>query len=328
MPGAARRLPEPNILASQQDRRPLVAIVGPTGSGKSYLALQLAHTFHGEVVNCDSVQLYRGLDIGSAKLSPAERLGVPHHLIDVIAPRDELSAGAYARLAREVLAAISERGALPIIVGGTGFYLRALLDGLSPAPPRDEQLRNRLQQVAQRRPLALFRYVRLFDPEAAARIHSNDHQKLIRSIELTMRAGRPASAVQAAPRDALQGYRILKIGLAPDRVALYEALNRRSAAMFRSGLLEETQHLLDQGVPAQSKAMQSLGYKQAVQVLTAGMPLELAVKELQTRTRQYAKRQLTWFRADPDVRWFHGFGDDPEITHRIMEAVREFLIPQ
>lgn len=310
---------------SDEYRRPLVVVLGPTGAGKSDLALRLAQEFNGEIVNCDSIQVYRGLDVGSAKLPVAERLGIPHHILDVFDPREELTAGAYARRARQVLEEIAMRAVLPIVTGGTGFYLRALLDGLSPAPPRDEAIRRRLQVVAKRRPAALFRYLRRFDPRAAERIHQNDCQKLIRAIELTMRAGRPASSVQAGARDALRGYRILKLGLAPDRAALYEVLNRRSAAMFRNGLLEETNALLAAGVLPESKALASLGYKQAVRVLTGGMSVEAAIKELQARTRQYAKRQFTWFRKEPDVEWLQGFGSSPETAARAAAALRRFL---
>lgn len=303
-------------------------VLGPTGAGKSDLALCLAQEFRGEIVNCDSVQVYRGLDVGSAKLPTADRRGVPHHLLDVVDPREELTAGAYARWARHALEEIAARGALPIITGGTGFYVRALLDGLSPAPPRNEAIRRRLQAAAKRRPAALFRYLRRFDPSAAKRIHQNDRQKLIRAIEMTIRAGQPASVVQTGARNALQGYRILKLGLAPNRAALYGILNRRSVTMFRNGLLEETKALLACGVPPDAKPLGALGYKQAVCVLTTGMPLETAIEDLQTRTRQYAKRQMTWFRREADVQWFEGFGSSPEIAARAAAAVRRFLLKQ
>lgn len=300
-------------------------MLGPTGAGKSQLALRLACAFHGEVVNCDSIQVYRGLDIGSAKLPLPERLEAPHHLIDVIEPLEELTAGAYARCARLALGEISARGSLPIVAGGTGFYLRALFEGLSPAPLRDKEIRRRLDIVANRRPSALYRYLRRFDRQSAARIHGNDRQKLIRAIEMIMRARQPASVMQAAPREALHGYRILKLGLWPDRAALYSALNRRSVEMFRNGLLEETRSLLEAGVPRESKALQSLGYKQAVQVLMGSQPAEVALEEMQTRTRQYAKRQMTWFRAEQDVVWLRGFGNDSKVVQQAFEALRDFL---
>jgi tRNA dimethylallyltransferase len=304
---------------------PLIALVGPTGSGKSDLGLVIADSLGGEIVNYDSVQVYRGFDIGSAKVPLAERRSVPHHLIDIADAMDEFTAGAYARAASQILAEISGRGRIAVLVGGTGFYLRALLDGLSPAPERDETLRERLGRVAARRPGALHRYLRLLDPAAAVRIHPNDGQKLIRAIEMSLLAGTPASATQSLPRRKLEGYSVLKIGLMPRRAQLYERLNRRSAAMFESGLLEETQALLQKGVPANAKPLQSLGYKQAVAVLNGAMSLEEAIEECQTRTRQYAKRQLTWFRADPDVQWLPGFGDDPAVRQEAMALVAAFL---
>ncbi len=304
---------------------PLVVVLGPTGSGKSRLAMDLGSQFRGEIISCDSVQVHRGLDIGSAKIPVAERLAIPHHLIDAVDPGDELTAGAYARLARQILQEVSARGALPIVAGGTGFYLRALLDGLSPAPQRDSAMRGRLQRLAGRRPGALHRFLRRFDPGAALRIHPNDHQKLIRAVELTIRSNQPASKTQAAPRASLQGYSVFKVGLAPNRAALYESLDRRSAGLFRSGLLEETKQLLTCISPG-AKALGSLGYKQAVQILTLGMPLEEAIRECQTRTRQYAKRQLTWFRREQDVHWLHGFGTDQTIRQRASRLVGDFLI--
>ena len=304
---------------------PLVAVLGPTGAGKSELALFLAEAFEGEILNCDSIQLYRGLDIGAAKLSLAARRSIPHHLIDVASVDCELTAGEYARRARQVLAEIRGRQRLPIVAGGTGFYLRALLDGLSPAPSRDEPLRTRLRALAERRPAALHRFLRIHDPTAALRIHLNDRQKLIRAIELTLLAGQPATHVQAVPRDRLRGFAVLKLGLAPDRVLLRERLNARSAAMFRSGLLEETQTLLEAGFSPEAKPLQSLGYKQALQVLSGQLTLEQAIRECQTKTRQYAKRQMTWFRHEPDVVWLSGFGSHPFVQQQALERVQAFL---
>jgi tRNA dimethylallyltransferase len=305
----------------------LVVLVGPTGSGKSALGLVLAKHFGGEVVNCDSVQVYRGLDIGSAKLTERERDGVPHHLLDVIDWREELTAGAYAGLAREHLADIARRGRVAFVVGGTGFYLRALLEGLSPAPLRDQQLRNRLSSLALRRPLALSRFLRKTDPEAAGRIHPNDLQKLIRAIEMTLLARRPASATQALPREPIRGFAILKIGLDPLRDLLYERLNARSAAIFQAGILEEVRRYLEAGALPESKPLQSLGYKQAVDVIVHRKPVSDAIAEYQVRTRQYAKRQMTWFRADPGVHWLHGFGSDPGTQRQALNLTNEFVRP-
>jgi tRNA dimethylallyltransferase len=302
-----------------------IAVVGPTGSGKSDLGLALAEAFSGEIVNCDSIQVYRGLEIGAAKLPVPARRGIPHHLLDVIDLDEELTAGAYARLARKILVEIRDRGRLPIVVGGTGFYLRALFDGLSPAPGRDEHLRSRLREVAARRPGTLHRYLNALDPEAARRIHPNDHQKLIRAIEMMALARQPASATQSLPRAPMEGFTVLKLGLAPERQKLYEKLDQRSAQMFEHGLLAETERLLKRGISSHTKPLQSLGYKQAVEVLMGRINREDAIRECQTRTRQYAKRQLTWFRHEPDVRWLNGFGDEEWIQREATGISAKFL---
>jgi tRNA dimethylallyltransferase len=304
---------------------PLVAILGPTGAGKSDLAIQLARTLRGEVLSCDSVQVYRGLDIGSAKTPAAARCGVRHHLLDIIDADAELTAGEYARRARQVLKDIRSREALPVLAGGTGLYLRALVDGLSPAPERDAALRARLNALAARRPAVLQRFLRRHDAVSAARIHANDRQKLIRAIELTLTAGRSASETQSLPRRPLAGYRVLKLALQPDRASLHERLNRRTAAMFENGLLEETRGLLEAGLAPDAKSLQTLGYKQALQVLAGAVPLAQAITECQSKTRQYAKRQMTWFRAEGGVEWLAGFGGDACVQEAALARVREFL---
>lgn len=304
---------------------PLVIVLGPTGAGKSQLGLELAEAFGGEIVNCDSIQLYRGFEIGAAKLPIAERRGIQHHLLDIAGPGDELTAGAYSRIAREVLFSLKQNGRLPVVVGGTGFYVRALVDGLSPAPPRDEGLRARLRKIAARRPGALHRFLRKRDPEAARRIHENDEQKLIRAIELTMLGGQPASKIQSLPRDAMQGFRVLKLGLAPERSVLYRYLNERVVWMFNNGLLSETRALLEGGYPPDAKPMQSLGYKQAVKVLIQQLPMNEAVHQCQKETRHYAKRQMTWFRSEPGVEWLGGFGWEATIRDRALSRVERFV---
>lgn len=318
MCGPPARLPK----SLKSTSSPLIVIVGPTGSGKSALALALAEALRGEIVNYDSVQLYRGLDIGSAKLPAAARRGIPHHLIDIADFHTDLTAGTYADLARPVLAGIASRDRVPILVGGTGFYLRALLDGLSPAPARDAQIRTRLTALRDRRPATLHRFLRRFDPVAAGRIHPNDHQKLIRAIELTVVARQPASVTQNHPRQPLQGFSVRKIGLSPDRPLLYAHLDARTECMFHTGLLDETSALLATGAPPDAKALQSLGYRQAVQFLLGQLPLAEAIRECQAKTRQYAKRQLTWFRAEPDVTWFSGFGTDPAVVAQAVSLCR------
>jgi tRNA dimethylallyltransferase len=311
--------------AAAEQNLPLIVIVGPTGSGKSSLAINLAERLSGEIVNCDSVQVYRGLDIGSAKVPAGERRGIPHHLLDIAYPQENVTAGSYARLARKALEDIKDRGRLPIIVGGTGLYLRALLDGLSPAPQRDERLRARLQIIAERRPGCLHRLLGKHDQEAAGRIHPNDRQKLIRAVELMVLAGQPASATQKIPRNGLHGFRTLKLALSPNRTLLCELLNARSASMFDRGLVDETRKLLEHGVPAESKALQSLGYRQALGVLSGSINLDEAVRECQTKTRQYAKRQMTWFRREEGVHWLHGFGTEQRMKDAAVQTTERFL---
>jgi tRNA dimethylallyltransferase len=291
----------------------LLVILGPTGSGKSDLGLALAETFDGEIINCDSVQVYRHLDVGSAKTPDSERRGIPHHLIDVADVDEHFTAGDFQRLARQAISSIHNRGKLPIVVGGTGLYLRALLQGLSAAPQRDEALRRRLGKIAAKRPHTLHRLLATRDPLAARRIHPNDRQKLIRALELVAASGEAASAVQERPRDALTGYHTVKLGLNPPRGLLNAKLNARCISMFEHGLVEETRQILAAGYQKESKALQSLGYKQAIAVLDGRTTQLDAMEECQIKTRQYAKRQLTWFRREPDVQWLTGFGTEERI---------------
>jgi tRNA dimethylallyltransferase len=287
---------------------PLLAVVGPTGSGKSTLALCLAQKFGGEIVNCDSLQLYRGFDIGTAKTPPSDRRGIPYHLFDVLTPQESYSAGEYARQAREIIAEISARGRLPVVVGGTGFYLRALLDGLPSLPGRDEGIRARLLTREQSRPGSLHRILRRLEPAAATRIHARDVQKTMRALEvrlLTQRAMPPPAAARA-----LEGYSAIKLGLDPDRGALQQRLEARTRAMFQDGLIEEVKGLLAQGATGDEKAFESLGYKQALLHLRGSLTLEQAISSTVIETRQYAKRQRTWFRRDPEIHWLAGFGDE------------------
>ncbi|HOQ44282.1 MAG TPA: tRNA (adenosine(37)-N6)-dimethylallyltransferase MiaA [Bryobacteraceae bacterium] len=304
---------------------PLVAIVGPTGSGKSELALNIAAELDGEIVNCDSLQVYRYLDIGTAKVLPHERRGIPHHLLDLLNPDEVFAAGEYARLARPLLREIAARGRLPVVAGGAGFYLSALIDGLFPGPTRSDKLRRRLARRERNHPGWLHRLLARYDPPSAGRIHATDVQKLIRAVEVLLETRRPLSSWFAEPRDALEGFRVLKIGLDPPRDALYERLNARCARMFESGLLDEVRRVLDMGYPPDSKALQSHGYRQAVQVLEGTLDLKKALYIAQRDTRRYAKRQWTWFRRDQEIRWLRGFGDDPEVLEGALKEVREFL---
>jgi tRNA dimethylallyltransferase len=308
-------------------RHPLVAIVGPTASGKSELALRIATAFSGEIVNCDALQLYRGFDIGTAKTPVTARRGIPHHLVDALDPPTRFSAGDYARAAREVIAGISARGHLPLVVGGTGFYLRGLLEGLPALPGRDEQLRERLSAREQRRPGALHRLLARLEPSAAARIHPRDVQKVARALEIRLLTGAALPAPSAAT--PLDGFRLLLIGLAPERSMLAAAIAARTRQMFEAGLtgglVEEVRLLLEKGLSGEEKPFESLGYKQALAHLRGQMSLEQAQASTEIETRQYAKRQLTWFRGDGRVTWFAGFGSDPAIAEASLGAVRKFL---
>jgi len=312
--------------STEQEKNPLaVLLLGPTGSGKTALSLALGERFGGEIVSCDSVAVYRGMDLGSAKPTPEERARLPHHLIDVADPDEPFTAGEYSRRARAALCEIAARGRLPIVTGGTGLYLRALTEGLFAGPQRHDDLRARLRRSAERRGSAwLHRLLARLDAPTAARIHANDTPKLIRAIEVCLAGRRPMSQVLATPdvaRDPLTGFRLLRIGLNPPRAALYERLNQRCAAMFAAGLVQETRALLACYGPV--KALDSLGYRQAVSVLIKGLSEKAALAEAQQGHRNYAKRQLTWFRREPDVHWIEAFGDEAETQHAACALVEE-----
>ena len=314
-----------NVL--DQSELPLVLILlGPTGSGKTALSLELAARFDGEIVSCDSVAVYRGMELGTAKPTREERMRVPHHLIDVAEPNEPFTAGAYSRLARECLQEIGARKRrLPIVTGGTGLYLRALTEGLFAGPERREDLRARLRQSAERHGASwLHRLLARLDPATAARIHTNDAQNLIRAIEVCLEARSPLSALlQNEGKNPLVGFRLLRIGLNPPRAALYERLNRRCAQMFAAGLVEETRALLARYGPV--KALDSLGYRQARGVLDGSLSLDDAIRAAQQGHRNYAKRQLTWFRREPEVHWIERFGDEAETVRQAEEPIRAAL---
>ena len=298
-----------------------MVLLGPTASGKTALSLALAERFNGEIVSCDSVAVYRDFEIGTAKPTAAERARVPHHCIDIVSPEREYSAGEYQRDGRGAIGDITARGKLPIVTGGTGLYLRALLEGLFDGPQRSEELRNRLRRSAVRHGAGwLARLLERLDPAAAERIHANDTPKLIRAIEVTLEARRPMTEAWTAGAEPMTGYRILRLGLAPERAALYRRIDARAAAMFERGLAAETERLRTK-YGADRRIFDALGYRQARQLLAGELSEAQAVEAAQRGHRNYAKRQFTWFRREPEVRWLAGFGDDPEIQQAAMEAV-------
>jgi tRNA dimethylallyltransferase len=303
----------------------LVVVLGPTASGKTALSLALAERFHGEIVNCDSVAMYREFDIGTAKPTPAEGARAPHHLLDCVAPTSHITAGEYARQARQVLEEVKTRKNLPIVVGGTGLYLRALLDGLFPGPQRSDELRARLRErAANRGSDHLHRILRRLDPAAAATIHANDTPKVIRAIEVCLASRQKMTELWQQGSEGLTGFRILRLGLDPDRAALYERINRRAQQMFDTGLIEETQRLLEK-YGEDAWPLSSLGYKQAVQFLRGELTREQAIQAAQQAHRNYAKRQMTWFRREPEVSWLRGFGDDAQIQSEAIATTQTSL---
>lgn len=316
-------------MTSSSQSEPLLAVIlGPTAAGKSALALDLAQRFAGEIVSCDSVAVYGGFEIGTAKPTRAEQTLVPHHLLDVAEPDEPFTAGEYARQARAAINAIVQRGGLPIVVGGTGLYLRALLEGLFPGPQRWEELRERLRQrAAEFGSSYLHRILGRLDPAAAAKIHANDAPKLIRAVEVCLASPAPMSELwQQRGRDPLRGFRVLRIGLNPPREKLYDRINLRAREMFEHGLVKETEALLSRyGERKDVTALDSLGYRQATQLLRGELTLEQAIAAAQQGHRNYAKRQMTWFRREPEVDWLEGFGDDPAIAQQAAELVASRL---
>jgi tRNA dimethylallyltransferase len=296
---------------------PLLVVVGPTASGKTELALSLAERFEIEIVSFDSMQLYRGFELGTAQPSPGQLARVPHHFVGEVDPREEMTAGEYARRARARIVAVVERNRLPVLVGGTGFYLRALLEGLFPGPPRAEGLRERLRNIAEERgPEYIHRILARLDPEAASRIAVRDVSKAIRAIEVSLLAKRPVTQLwRMHPPQPFAGARAIKLGLNPARSILYARINQRAERMFGGGIQAETKRLLEL-YPANLKVFSSHGYKQACDILLRTVPLSAALSEAQQEQRNYAKRQMTWFRRDKEIHWLSGFGDDSSIQQQ------------
>ena len=304
---------------------PGIVILGPTASGKSRLAIALALQFRGEIVSCDAFQVYKNMDIGTAKVTPTEQQRVRHHMLDVQDPDRDFSAGDYQRLARNIICDIHGRGYLPFVVGGTGFYLRSLIEGLFEGPARVEELRVRMRKIIKRKgPQVLHRALHRVDPHCAARIADTDAERIIRAYEVYLTTGKAMHWWQQQPRDAFRGFRWLKIGIHLPREQLYQRINDRVEEMFRRGLLEETRELLSR-FPRTSQAFKAIGYRQATACIEGSLPLNQAIEETKKESRHYAKRQLTWFRSDSEIIWLDGQSNAAEVQQEAATLVSEFL---
>lgn len=307
---------------SHEQSNAVIAVVGPTASGKSALAIELALYLNGELINCDSVQVYQGIQIATAKVPLTERRGVPHHLLDFIPPEVNYTAGQWARQAVEKIEEIESHGRIPLIVGGTGFYLRALRRPFFSSPPTDEELRQRLTRIRERRgPEHLHRILQRLDREAAKQLNPRDWPRVQRALEVSLQTGQPISQQreqrQPPPESA---HRLRILALNPPRAELYRRINERTEAHFAAGLVEEVKSLLEQAVPADSNALGAHGYRRVVEYLRGLRDLKSAIEQTKLDVRHYAKRQLGWFRHEPGVEWFEGFGDDPDVQRVVAQT--------
>jgi len=306
----------------------IVAIVGPTAVGKSALALTMAQRFDGEILSCDSTAVYRGIDIGTDKVPMSERRGIAHHLIDLVEPTEVYSAAAFAREASRVAREVHARGHLPIVVGGTGFYYRALVRGLFDGPGRDDRLRARLERVADRRGTpSLHRWLSRVDPDAAARLGAADRKRLVRALEVYLLTGQPLTSHFARTQSPISDFRVLTLGLSLPRESLLPRVTRRVEAQFATGVVDEVRELLAAAVPPTAHAFSGLVYRQVMEML-AGVRDEPATRQLIIRENmRYARRQMTWFRGERDVSWIDGPGEDDEAARTASERVAAWLRP-
>jgi tRNA dimethylallyltransferase len=299
---------------------PIVAIVGATATGKSALGLALAERLPGggEIVNADALQVYRGFEVGTAKPEPAERRRVPHHLLDILDPHERYSAGEFARRASQAIAAIRGRGRWPIVVGGSGLYLRALLAGISPVPAADPRVRERLRRRAALEGLApLAAELARLDPATAARLAPGDSQRVLRALEVALVSGLPLSAWIAKQPFGTQSIAAIRVGLTLPRAILYDRIEGRVARMVKSGWIEEVRGLIGRGLAPDLPAFQAIGYRQLVHHVRGDWSLARAIEETVRATRRFAKRQETWFRKEPDVTWFSA----EELDRRIPQVL-------
>jgi len=310
------------MLFPMTDYRPkTVVITGPTASGKSSLAIYLAQHFEGEIVNADSMQVYRGMDVGTAKPTIVERMGIPHHLLDVADPDEDFNAAIYRALAIPLIKEISSRNRACFVVGGTGLYIRTLLGGLLKCPPRDSDLREELnREWEEHGTVFLHERLQKIDPESAKKIHPHDKVRIIRALEIIRLTNQRLSSLIRKHSFKDRPFHALKICLQMDRKQLYDRINQRSLDMIEAGLVAEIETLLRKGYSSELKPMKSIGYRHILQFLEGICELDDAVRQLQTDTRRYAKRQLTWFRADPEMAWM-----DPGDVGDIIRMIREFI---
>lgn len=304
---------------------PGIAIVGPTASGKSSLGLAIATHFQGEIVSCDALQVYRGMNIGTAKPTRLERELVPHHMLDLRNPSEDYSAGEYQRDARAALEQINRAGHVPFVIGGTGFYLRALIEGFFEGPSRSENIRTRLHRIAGAgKTQLLYKALSRVDPESAARIEKADAARLIRAYEVYLLTGKPMSWWQQRPRNELKGYRWLKLGISYPRALLYQKINKRVEEMLAAGFIDEVRGLIE-NYPRHCHAFKAIGYRQIADYLDGRVTLAQAMESTQQDSRRYAKRQLTWFRSDPSIIWLHGTGSEELLQNQAKQIVERFI---
>jgi tRNA dimethylallyltransferase len=314
-------------VSSRSTHQPIIVVAGPTASGKSELGIALALRFDGEIINCDSVQVYRGIENATAKVPPAEQRGVPHHLLDFVPPEVNFTAGTWAEAATRKLSEIEARGRLALFVGGTGFYLRALREPFFPSPPTDEGLRARLTGIRESRGAEHLHHILCrLDPVSASRLHPRDWSRVQRALEVRLQTGAPISQQQPArPAPPPFAARLHLFALSPPRAELYARIDTRAERHFQAGLIDEVSRLLEAGVPAVSNALGAHGYRRVVEYLNGARTLESAIEQTKLDVRHYAKRQLTWFRREPDVEWVAGFGDEPETQERVVARVKELF---
>lgn len=309
--------------STENSSRRLIAIVGPTASGKSAIGIEVALRLHGDIINCDSVQVYQGIQIATAKVPVAEQRGVPHHLIDFVSPHINYTAGDWARESLNTIADVQQRGRVPILVGGTGLYLRALRNPFFVSPPTDEQLRLRLNELRERRGVEhLHRLLQRLDPHSALELYPRDWPRVQRAIEVYLQTGKPLSGQKTArPEPHSSTHSLDLIVLNPPRAVLYERINERTEAHFAAGLVAEVEALLAQGVPPGSNALGAHGYRRVVEYLQGKRDLASAINQTKLDVRHYAKRQLTWFRREFGARWFEGFGEDDAVVNAVLASL-------